>query len=349
MGSRTWHWPGVLLGLLLATAGAQADTLRVATLDWAPYVGPDLPGKGLASRILDEALALDGHRAELVFLPWQRALKEAAEGRFDALMPAYLSPERRELFHATIPLLDSQLGFFRQRERLLPVNPAHLESLRPYRIGVVRGYVNREDFDADRSLTKDAVTNDWQNLEKLLRGRIDLAVVDRYTGYHLLARNVPALKDRLVFIEPPLEVKPLYVLVPKRHARGAALAASLDRNLRLMRRSGRLEQLIAEAHLERSGQTRTLAVDPLTGQADPPPGRIAAASGRNSRRPPSSSRICRGASHKPCTPRRCKARTASISCSRRTSAHCGSSGRCAGAQSSRLRIGQRGGANNWKA
>ncbi|MGS8174563.1 hypothetical protein ACU7A6_08565, partial [Pseudomonas aeruginosa] len=22
MGSRTWHWPGVLLGLLLATAGA---------------------------------------------------------------------------------------------------------------------------------------------------------------------------------------------------------------------------------------------------------------------------------------------------------------------------------------
>lgn len=148
MGSRTWHWPGVLLGLLLATAGAQADTLRVATLDWAPYVGPDLPGKGLASRILDEALALDGHRAELVFLPWQRALKEAAEGRFDALMPAYLSPERRELFHATIPLLDSQLGFFRQRERLLPVNPAHLESLRPYRIGVVRGYVNREDFDA---------------------------------------------------------------------------------------------------------------------------------------------------------------------------------------------------------
>ncbi|ENA1256119.1 ABC transporter substrate-binding protein [Pseudomonas aeruginosa] len=268
MGSRTWHWPGVLLGLLLATAGAQADTLRVATLDWAPYVGPDLPGKGLASRILDEALALDGHRAELVFLPWQRALKEAAEGRFDALMPAYLSPERRELFHATIPLLDSQLGFFRQRERLLPVNPAHLESLRPYRIGVVRGYVNREDFDADRSLTKDAVTNDWQNLEKLLRGRIDLAVVDRYTGYYLLARNVPALKDRLVFIEPPLEVKPLYVLVPKRHARGAALAASLDRNLRLMRRSGRLEQLIAEAHLERSGQTRTLAVDPLTGQAD---------------------------------------------------------------------------------
>ena len=163
MGSRTWHWPGVLLGLLLATAGAQADTLRVATLDWAPYVGPDLPGKGLASRILDEALALDGHRAELVFLPWQRALKEAAEGRFDALMPAC----RPSGANCSTPPSPARLA-----TGLLPPAraPAAGQSRAsgkpasvPHRRG--RGYVNREDFDADRSLTKDAVTNDWQNLE----------------------------------------------------------------------------------------------------------------------------------------------------------------------------------------
>ncbi len=40
MGSRTWHWPGVLLGLLLATAGAQADTLRVATSTGRPTSAP---------------------------------------------------------------------------------------------------------------------------------------------------------------------------------------------------------------------------------------------------------------------------------------------------------------------
>ncbi|MGC3664260.1 hypothetical protein ACPTI4_31795, partial [Pseudomonas aeruginosa] len=61
----------------------------------------------------------------------------------------------------------------------------------------------------------------------------------------------------LFYIHPRVKYTPLYVLVPKRHARGAALPASLDRNLRLMRRSGRLVLLIAEAHLERSGQTRT--------------------------------------------------------------------------------------------
>jgi len=251
----------LLVSLLLALlcTGSQAQTLRIATLDWAPYVGPDLPGHGLASRILDEALALNGDKAELVFLPWQRALNETREGRFDALMPAYLSADRSRDFYTSMPLLDSQLGFFRRRDHALPIIPGNLDSLRPYRIGVVRGYVNQSAFDAADYLNKEVVSNDWQNLEKLLRGRIDLAVTDRYTGYQLLAQNAPALRDQLVFVEPPLDIKPLYVLVPRKRAEGEALAASLDRGLRTLQRSGRLQQLIAEAHLETALRSRNVA------------------------------------------------------------------------------------------
>lgn len=258
----------LLVSLLLSIActASQAQTLRIATLDWAPYVSPDLPGQGLASRILDEALALNGDKAELVFLPWQRALNETREGRFDALMPAYLSADRSEDFYTSMPLLDSQLGFFRRRDNVLPIDPGNLESLRPYRIGVVRGYVNQTAFDQANYLTKDVVNSDWQNLEKLLRGRIDLAVVDRYTGYQLLAQNAPALRDQLVFVEPPLDIKPLYVLVPKKRAEGEALAASLDRSLRTLRRSGRLQQLIAEARLETAMRSREVAEHPVAEQ-----------------------------------------------------------------------------------
>lgn len=257
----------VSLLLTLACSAVQAQTLRIATLDWAPYVGPDLPGHGLASRILDEALALNGDKAELVFLPWQRALNETREGRFDALMPAYLSADRSADFYTSMPLLDSQLGFFRRRDHALPIEPGNLESLRPYRIGVVRGYVNQTAFDQADYLTKDVVSSDWQNLEKLLRGRIDLAVADRYTGYQLLAQNAPALRDQVVFVEPPLDTKPLYVLVPRRRAEGEALAASLDRSLRTLRRSGRLQQLIAEAHLETAMRSREVATHPVAEQS----------------------------------------------------------------------------------
>lgn len=262
----------LLVSLLFAflCTSSQAQTLRIATLDWAPYVGPDLPGHGLASRILDEALALNGDKAELVFLPWQRALNETREGRFDALMPAYLSADRSEDFYTSMPLLDSQLGFFRRRDHAVPFTPGDLDSLRPYRIGVVRGYVNQTAFDQADYLNKEVVGSDWQNLEKLLRGRIDLAVVDRYTGYQLLAQNAPALRDQLVFVEPPLDIKPLYVLVPRKRADGEALAASLDRSLRTLRRSGRLQQLIAEAHLETALRPREVATRAVAEQLPSP-------------------------------------------------------------------------------
>ncbi|KAF1072845.1 MAG: hypothetical protein GAK45_00060 [Pseudomonas citronellolis] len=258
------------LSLLLSSGVcAQADTLRIATLDWAPYVSPDLPGQGLAARILSEALALNGDKAELVFLPWQRALNESRLGHFDALMPAYLSPDRSVDFYTSMPLLDSQLGFFRRRDHAIDYRPGDLNSLRPYRIGVVRGYVNQSAFDQADYLQKDVVSNDWQNLEKLLRGRLDLAVVDRYTGYQLLARNAPALREQLTFIEPPLEVKPLYVLVPKRREHGEDLAAALDRGLQTLRRSGRLQQLIADANLQQAQAMRAVAEQPLAGKAPP--------------------------------------------------------------------------------
>ncbi|MGH8353961.1 MAG: substrate-binding periplasmic protein [Pseudomonas sp.] len=250
-----------VLCLSLCASLAQAAPLRIATLEWAPYVGPDLPHQGLAARILHEALALEGLQAELVFLPWQRALNEAADGRYDALMPAYLSAERAAQFHTSMPLLDSQLGFFRRRDQA--IHYSDLNSLRPYRIGVVRGYVNQDDFDRASYLHKDVVNNDWQNLEKLLRGRLDLAVVDRYVGYHLLTRNAPALREQLAFIEPALEVKPLYVLVPKRRPAGARLVAQIDRGLVILRRSGRIERMLAEAHLEQLGALRALADQPL--------------------------------------------------------------------------------------
>lgn len=272
MPSRQRSLRHLALALLFVLGGAHAETLRVATLEWEPYVGPDLPGKGLATRILNEALALNGDKAEVVFLPWQRALNESREGHYDALMPAYLSADRSRDFYTSMPLLDSQLGFFHRRDRAIAYNPADLNSLRPYRIGVVRGYVNQADFDAADFLNKEVVTSDWQNLEKLLRGRLDLAVVDRYTGYQLLARNAPALREQLEFIQPPLEVKPLYVLIPKVRSGGEALAANLDRSLRTLRQSGRLQQLIADAHLEQAQAMRVVAEHPLAEQIQRGPG-----------------------------------------------------------------------------
>ncbi|MGV8546918.1 substrate-binding periplasmic protein, partial [Pseudomonas aeruginosa] len=65
MGASTWHWPGLLLGLLLPTAGAPTATQSVANPDCSPKGCRELRGKGLAPRILREALSLVVHREQM--------------------------------------------------------------------------------------------------------------------------------------------------------------------------------------------------------------------------------------------------------------------------------------------
>jgi len=54
-----------------------------------------------------------------------------------------------------------------------------LKYLAPYRIGVVNGYVNTPELDRADFLKKDGVTNDLQNIRKLVRGRVDLILEEK--------------------------------------------------------------------------------------------------------------------------------------------------------------------------
>lgn len=58
-----------------------------------------------------------------MLLPWQRALNEAAEGRYDAPMPAYLSTERA--------LAEQPLAQERQPQADGQLQPQHAERGQP--------------------------------------------------------------------------------------------------------------------------------------------------------------------------------------------------------------------------
>ena len=91
-----------------------------------------------------------------------------------------------------------------------------LQDLKPYRIGVVRGYVNTPEFDAADYLRKDIANSDELNLRKLLKGRVDLVVIDKFTAQHILSTAIPEGVDAIEFLEPHLQEKPLYqVMVAK--------------------------------------------------------------------------------------------------------------------------------------
>lgn len=233
----------VLIVTLLSfpSPGRAGERLSLATLEWAPYVGRDLPNHGYTSEIVRRAFERVGYGVDITFMPWARVLRRAASGAFDAMYPAYHSRERARTFLFSDPFAWSYLVFYKRTGD--EITYTRLRDLEGYRIGVVRGYVNAPAFDRAEDLIKEPTDSDESNLRKLLRGRIDLAVIDRHTAGHLLENRISEGIGRLEPLGPPLQVKPLYLGMSMEVPGHQAVVSDFNRALARMASEGMLEEI----------------------------------------------------------------------------------------------------------
>ncbi len=187
----------MLFGICWSAGSWAADpVVLMASLEWPPYVSERLPGQGLISQRVRMALAREGYQLQIRFLPWKRAVAMVQHSTsYIGVFPEYASPQREQEFYCSDPILQAPLALI-QDARLPPINWSRLEDLTGYRIGTVAGYINTPEFDAlvaRKMLDIDEAQDDVANLKKLLRGRIDLGVIDPVLYRHLL-RHDPEIK-----------------------------------------------------------------------------------------------------------------------------------------------------------
>jgi polar amino acid transport system substrate-binding protein len=176
--------------------------------------------------LLQRAYADIGYNIELVDMPGARALAAAANGTTDG------DAHRIVSIAAQYPTLVRVKVVIARHYHVALVRPAGptfkvngFESLRPYRIGVVRGYRSIENGTAGMSV--EVVSSDESLLKMLALGRLDVAVTDVATAESL----IPTLKldTPITILNPPVEVIELYHYVNQRNA---ALVPALENALR---------------------------------------------------------------------------------------------------------------------
>lgn len=228
------------LVLLLASGQAAAQdapvVIRLASLEWPPYTSARVEGEGASAAVVRAALATQGARLEIEFMPWTRAVavgQDSGSG-FHGYFPEYQSAEVERTFRLSRPIGSGPLGFVERRSS--PVRWRSLDDLRDVPIGVVRGYVNTAEFDARiarRELIAVPAGDDLANIRKVMRGRLELAVIDRHV-LAWLAGNEPSIADarRVVqFNARTLEDKVLYVAL-QRSAQGERARKLIDAGLK---------------------------------------------------------------------------------------------------------------------
>jgi len=201
---------------------AAEQTIYLATSEREPYIGVNLPDNGYVYELVTTAFQRVGYRVNIAFYPWARAFRNAQKGVQDGLLPVYYDEALTGEFAFSDPFPGGKIGLLKRKSTpaaydLSPeTNQTEaLRHLQNYVFGVVRGSVNTPEFDAADFLKKDVVTTDMQNVLKLFKGRVDMAVIDKYTAADLMVNKLPHTIGQLEFMEPPLAEKSFHIAFSK--------------------------------------------------------------------------------------------------------------------------------------
>ncbi|MGE5651095.1 MAG: substrate-binding periplasmic protein [Bacillota bacterium] len=223
------------LCLLGQARAAGADmVMRLASLEWQPYVSSRMAHDGWSSYVVDTAARRFGYRAKIDYFPWTRAMQLGMkDAQYAGYFPAYYTQERAQQCYFSSSIGSSTIGFAYLKSA--PLQWQSLQDLETRSIAVVAGFSNGPTFDEwvrQHKLTVDASPSDTLNLRKLLAHRVDTVVIDKLVLRYLLATEPTLAKerDRIVFHERPLAELSLHVCfrkTPDGHAMQQAFDTAL--------------------------------------------------------------------------------------------------------------------------
>ncbi len=247
----------------LAGAGVLSaqPVIQLASTEREPYIGPNLPQQGYVYEVVQEAFRRVGYQVEVIFHPWARAVADAKRGAVDGILPAYYNAVWEEQFAFSDPFPGDQVGLLKRKalEVRYEADPrefpqAAFRALKPYRFGMVRGFFTNSILDADDSFSKEFVTNNLQNFDKILHDRIDFIVIDKYTAANIMVNQRPHMIGELEFMEPPLAIKRFHLAFSKASKGHAQRLQDFNRGLQSVREDGTLKTILSKHGLYRDTQ-----------------------------------------------------------------------------------------------
>lgn len=245
----SFHFLFVVLIMMALLAGgeksgyAQTKTIRFVTLNWEPYYGKDLMNNGYCSDIVRAACKRAGYDITIDFVPWKRALYEARNLYFDALLGIFYSDERSEWLYYSDSFSESEMVLFALQGR--EISWEVIKDLKPYRIGIENGYAYSPEFDAADFLQKKSVRKLELNINNLLEGRIDLIAASQKRLLFWVNANQPEIRRQLRIVPKPISSNKLYVAFPKAHPKAKTYVEAFNEGLRQIRNDNTYETILA--------------------------------------------------------------------------------------------------------
>jgi len=229
---------GATLCSLMSIVYCSAEPVRIAHQEsFPPYAAvKDGKSEGLAVDIVRAAAAQAGIELAFVPVPLEQLQLTLQDGRAIAYFPAAMTPERRQLFDFTAPLLVTGGALYVRTPNATPENLAALSGkivVTP-RAGPLAAIIQRTAPEIKLVVT----TSYEESLARLVAGEADAAALDYQAGAIIAARLYPG---QVTLPRTKIDEAPLAIAVRK--GKDAELLSRLDRGLAAIRANGTLQEI----------------------------------------------------------------------------------------------------------
>lgn len=241
----------LLLTLVLAAAGdAQALTLRLCTLDhpFPPHTMPD--GSGQAQVLLRQAAKEEGIVILNTFAPRLRCISMLKGGEVDAVLAAFL-PER--MAYGVFPMAGTapdasravsvvRFAVYQQKGGTVRWDGNAFTGLDQRPFGIQIGMAVAQRLRQTGVTVDEGAKTIEQNLEKLVRGRVQAVVALEGETQPLIARH---FASRIEMLPKVFDTSPLYLHVhPAYYAGNRNAVEKLWNSVRRTRESAAFQQYL---------------------------------------------------------------------------------------------------------
>jgi polar amino acid transport system substrate-binding protein len=232
-----------LLSLMMTFClSVNAEKITAAGDPWPPFLDPKQANQGLIIEISKAAFATQGYELEMNFVPWARALAGVKNATYDLLLGTWWTEERTGYLLYSDPYLENSVKFIKKKGSSFEYDG--LASLSGKSVGVVRDYGYGDDFLSDKGFRRPEAKDFIGNVRKLAAGRIDLTLEDELVAKAIIAKNEPALLDKIEFCNLPLSSNALHVTSGLSNSKHKKLIAAFNKGLAEIKANGVYDKII---------------------------------------------------------------------------------------------------------
>ena len=243
----------VITSLLLLCISLQAESIKLTSLEWEPYVGQKIQDNGFITEIIKESYkAQEINDVTIFYLAWAKTVELAQIGNVDGCYPAYYRNAMESDFIFSDPMPCGPLAFLKLKDTTFNYT-GKVEELKPYKIGVVSGYTNTKEIDSSKELTLIQAKDDITNLRNLVAGKVDVAIVDPLVAQAYMANDklLQPFAEKVAVVEPVLEKKDVHIAFSKKVENINEKIAKFNAGLKAIKENGTYDKILTKHKVDK--------------------------------------------------------------------------------------------------